>query len=54
MKSPEVGKLQDELIDLGYLRPEQKASGPNSFGPRTEAALPAPTYLARSGPLWGG
>ena len=39
VKSPEVGKLQDELIDLGYMRPEQKASGPNSFGPLTEGAL---------------
>ncbi|HWS55534.1 MAG TPA: penicillin-insensitive murein endopeptidase [Pyrinomonadaceae bacterium] len=39
VKGPEVGKLQDELIDLGYLRPEQKASGPNSFGPLTEGAL---------------
>lgn len=37
--SPEVGKLQDELIDLGYLKPEQKASGPNRFGPLTEGAL---------------
>lgn len=39
VKSPEVGKLQDELMDLGYLRIEQKAAGPNSFGPLTEGAL---------------
>ncbi|MDQ3803975.1 MAG: penicillin-insensitive murein endopeptidase [Acidobacteriota bacterium] len=39
VKGPEVGKLQDELIDLGYLRPEQKASGANNFGPLTEGAL---------------
>jgi peptidoglycan hydrolase-like protein with peptidoglycan-binding domain len=39
VESPEVGKLQDELIDLGYMRPEQKASGPNRFGPLTEGAL---------------
>ena len=37
--SPEVGKLQDELIDIGYLKPEQKASGSNNFGPLTEGAL---------------
>lgn len=39
VKSPEVGKLQDELIDLGYLSEEQKAPGANSFGPLTEGAL---------------
>lgn len=37
--SPEVGKLQDEMIDLGYLKPEQKASGANRFGPLTEGAV---------------
>jgi peptidoglycan hydrolase-like protein with peptidoglycan-binding domain len=36
---PEVDALQDELISLGHLRPEEKAGGPGSFGPRTERAL---------------
>lgn len=35
----EVEKLQDELIDLGYLRAEQKATGIGKFGPQTETAL---------------
>ncbi len=39
VNSPEVGKLQDELIDLGYMLSEQKASGANAFGPLTEGAL---------------
>jgi peptidoglycan hydrolase-like protein with peptidoglycan-binding domain len=37
--APEVETLQDELIDLGHLRPEEKAGGPGTFGPRTERAL---------------
>jgi len=36
---PEVEILQDELIDLGHLRPEEKAGGPGTFGLRTERAL---------------
>ncbi|MEP6915367.1 MAG: peptidoglycan-binding protein [Acidobacteriota bacterium] len=36
---PEVETLQDELISLGHLRPEEKAGGPGVFGPRTERAL---------------
>jgi len=36
---PEVEALQDELIALGHLRPEEKAGGPGTFGPRTERAL---------------
>ena len=35
----EVETLQDELIGLGHLRPEEKAGGPGTFGPRTERAL---------------
>jgi peptidoglycan hydrolase-like protein with peptidoglycan-binding domain len=35
----EVDKLQDELIELGHLREEQKATAPGKFGPMTEAAL---------------
>jgi peptidoglycan hydrolase-like protein with peptidoglycan-binding domain len=36
---PEVETLQDDLISLGHLRPEEKAGGPGVFGPRTERAL---------------
>jgi peptidoglycan hydrolase-like protein with peptidoglycan-binding domain len=36
---PEVESLQDELISLGHLRPQEKAGGPGVFGPRTERAL---------------
>ncbi len=39
VRGPEVEKLQDELVDLGYLRRAQKASGPGVFGPMTEEAL---------------
>jgi peptidoglycan hydrolase-like protein with peptidoglycan-binding domain len=35
----EVEKLQDELIDLGYFRPDQKATGIGKLGPQTETAL---------------
>jgi peptidoglycan hydrolase-like protein with peptidoglycan-binding domain len=36
---PEVETLQDDLISLGHLRPEEKAGGPGVFGPRTERAV---------------
>lgn len=39
VNSPEVGRLQSELIDLGYMRSDQIASGANAFGPLTEGAL---------------
>jgi penicillin-insensitive murein DD-endopeptidase len=38
-QGPEVEKLQDELVDLGYLTAQQKAGGSGIFGPRTEKAL---------------
>jgi penicillin-insensitive murein DD-endopeptidase len=38
-QGPEVEKLQDELVDLGYLTAQQKASGVGTFGPMTEGAL---------------
>ncbi|HEV7645972.1 MAG TPA: peptidoglycan-binding protein [Pyrinomonadaceae bacterium] len=38
---PAVESLQDELIDLGYLTPEQKKTGAGIFGPKTETALKA-------------
>lgn len=41
MTGPEVEQLQDELVDLGHLRPTEKATGPGTFGGRTEAALRA-------------
>lgn len=40
-KGPEVASLQDGLIDLGYMTPEQKKSGPGTFGNKTQAALTA-------------
>ncbi len=39
VKGAEVEKLQDELVDLGYMRRVQKASGPGVFGPLTEDSL---------------
>jgi peptidoglycan hydrolase-like protein with peptidoglycan-binding domain len=36
---PEVERLQDELIDLGYLTRAQKLTGVGKFGPITETAL---------------
>jgi peptidoglycan hydrolase-like protein with peptidoglycan-binding domain len=39
MRGPEVGRLQDELILLGYLTLAQKLSGPGVFGPKTQTAL---------------
>jgi len=41
MSGPDVETLQDELVDLGHLRKEEKATGPGIFGGRTEAALKA-------------
>lgn len=41
MTGPEVEVLQDELVDLGHLRPTEKATGPGTFGGRTEGALKA-------------
>jgi hypothetical protein len=38
-KGPEVERLQDELIDLGYMTRAQKLTGTGKFGPITEAAL---------------
>lgn len=38
-QGPEVEKLQEELVDIGYLTRAQKQSGPGKFGPLTEAAL---------------
>ncbi len=38
-KGPEVDKLQDELVELGHLREEQKSTAPGTFGPMTEGAL---------------
>jgi peptidoglycan hydrolase-like protein with peptidoglycan-binding domain len=36
---PEVERLQDELIDLGYMTRAQKLTGVGKFGPITETAL---------------
>jgi peptidoglycan hydrolase-like protein with peptidoglycan-binding domain len=52
MTGPEVDKLQDELIDLGYMTLAEKRTGPGRFGPRTEAALKAfqkDNHLAETG-----
>lgn len=38
---PAVESLQDEMIDLGYLTPEEKKTGAGTFGNKTEAALKA-------------
>lgn len=40
-KGAGVESLQDEMIDLGYLTPEQKKTGIGIFGPKTENALKA-------------
>jgi peptidoglycan hydrolase-like protein with peptidoglycan-binding domain len=51
---PEVEALQDDLVDLGHLRAEEKAKGPGTFGPRTERALKefqSANLLAASGAL---
>jgi peptidoglycan hydrolase-like protein with peptidoglycan-binding domain len=36
---PEVKQLQDSLVKLGYMTREQVATGPGTFGPKTEAAV---------------
>lgn len=49
---PEVERLQDELIDLGYMTRAQKLSGVGKFGPITETALKhfqADNHLPASG-----
>jgi peptidoglycan hydrolase-like protein with peptidoglycan-binding domain len=38
-EGPEVKKLQDGLVKLGYMTREQVATGPGIFGPKTEAAV---------------
>jgi peptidoglycan hydrolase-like protein with peptidoglycan-binding domain len=38
-EGPEVKKLQDGLVKLGYMTREQVATGPGIFGPQTEAAV---------------
>ena len=39
VRGAEVEKLQNELVDLGYLRRAQMESGAGTFGPLTEDAL---------------
>ena len=41
MTGPQVRKLQEDLIKLGYMTREQVNTGPGVFGPRTERALEA-------------
>jgi peptidoglycan hydrolase-like protein with peptidoglycan-binding domain len=41
MEGEQVGKLQDFLISKGYMTAQQKSTGPEKFGPQTEAALKA-------------
>lgn len=51
-KGPEVEKLQDELVELGHLRADEKLTGPGNFGNRTERALKefqTDNHLAPSG-----
>ncbi len=36
---PTVSLMQDQLIAAGYMTAEQKATGPGTFGPKTQAAL---------------
>lgn len=38
-EGPEVQRLQEELVDIGYLRRAQLLTGPGRFGPQTQAAL---------------
>lgn len=38
-RGPEVETLQNELVDLGYLRRTQMATGPGIYGPQTEEAV---------------
>ncbi|MBZ4416201.1 peptidoglycan-binding protein [Myxococcus sp. RHSTA-1-4] len=35
----DVARLQESLVELGYMTKEQVATGPGTFGPQTEAAL---------------
>ncbi len=52
MEGPEVESLQDELVALGHLRAEEKATGPGVFGGKTEGALKAfqrDNFLAETG-----
>ncbi|NMO18066.1 hypothetical protein HPC49_09990 [Pyxidicoccus fallax] len=39
MEGPEVRKLQDALVKLGYMTQAQVNTGPGIFGPKTEAAV---------------
>jgi len=39
MRGPEVQKLQEALVKLGYMTREEMATGPGIFGPRTWRAL---------------
>lgn len=39
MEGPAVDALQDQMIKYGYLTPEEKATKPGRFGPRTEGAV---------------
>jgi peptidoglycan hydrolase-like protein with peptidoglycan-binding domain len=39
MTGPEVGALQDKMIELGHLLPAGKATGPGIFGPMLNQAL---------------
>jgi peptidoglycan hydrolase-like protein with peptidoglycan-binding domain len=41
MESPAVGALQDAMIEYGYLTVEEKNTGPNRFGQRTQRAVSA-------------
>ena len=38
-EGPEVQRLQEELVDIGYLTRAQLLTGPGRFGPQTQAAL---------------
>ncbi|HEX8825812.1 MAG TPA: peptidoglycan-binding protein [Archangium sp.] len=40
-EGPEVKQLQDALVKLGHMTAEQVATGPGTFGPKTESALKA-------------
>lgn len=39
MESPEVEQLQQTLVDLGFMTPEEMATSPGTYGPRTEQAV---------------
>ena len=41
MRGPEVQKLQESLVKLGYMTKAEMATGPGIFGPRTWRALAA-------------